>query len=237
MTFVQCSIDYEETDDPFDNAWSDIITTLIIYGAVGLALFLAFEWKRGNLDVYACRAALYPDRVPEPRPLGCLAWVKAIFALPDQEVLEYAGLDAFVLLRFLTLALWTSFAMMIWGLVVLMPIYGTGERDVQNSFAQLTMDNLSQQSPRLWASVISAYLFTGIVLFGINLETLEYAQVRLDFLINGDVNFFDQYALTARVEMIPKAMRSEAELKAYFERLFPKKIVDAVLFMDIQPTN
>jgi len=66
---------------------------------------------------------------------------------------------------------------------------------------------------------------------------VEYAQVRLDFLINGDANFSDQYALTARVEMIPKEMRSDAELKSYFERLFPKKIVDAVVFMDIQPTK
>lgn len=58
-----------------------------------------------------------------------------------------------------------------WGFVVMVPIYLTGGRhrdDFQDTFAEITMDNLKKGSDQLWASAIFHALVNFYALYSIN---------------------------------------------------------------------
>jgi hypothetical protein len=193
MSFFQCSIGQDDDNsnssdsDVYGNVWADFITSVTLYGALGAGCMVFFEVMRSKRNVFASRANCLPHRTPtiidEKKSFG---WIRALWIMTDEDILDVAGMDGYVFLRFLGFCNRISVYAMIAGCVVLMPVYLTSGGIVQSLFGKLTMDNIPQRSGILYISVASAYLLTIGVLFSVDVECKVFSRSREKFMISGD---------------------------------------------------
>ena len=225
---LQCSLDNDKDDEheQYTNVWGALATTLIIYGSLGIMLLLTFEAARSNGKVFASKVYLgLGYRVPELLPpRGCFRWLMPLVAIGNDEVVktvDQVGLDGYVVLSFLWLCLRVSTAAMLWGFVVLIPIYATSGRDTGSSFGQITMGAVHNGSPRLWASVASTFLLTLGTLKLMDDDWDTFVRLRIRFMGRGDVDIPGgrQQSHSVRVESLPRHLRTDFALAKYFDDL------------------
>ena len=85
----------------------------------------------------------------------------------------------------------------------------------------------------MWAPVAYAYFFTAVILRLLTKEARRYARLRTRFLAEGDDDDGPQARCSVVVERVPKALRSDDALTAYFRRLMGADAVhSAVVFVD-----
>jgi hypothetical protein len=109
---------------------------------------------------------------------------------------------------------------------ILVPVYATGEATGNDTeaFNQLTLARVGQGSNRLWVTLACWYIFIAFLLREIWNEWRQYGKYRYDFLAKGDIDSPPEFRYSVRVENIPPELRSNAKLRAYFERLFPNQV-------------
>lgn len=207
---------------------ASIYTSLAWHGFFGIFFIIAFEFlRRKYVEIYSPLARL-PGR---PRPSQALfGWVWQALQFQDVQMLQLAGMDGYVYIRFM----WMSFkicASCSIGAVMLLCVYGTAPGvDTVHGVDRVSMANLEQQSARLWASYIFMYIFTGIFLYIIHKEYEHFAEMRMKFY-STDRNFETllptQAKYTVTVENIPKAYQTSEKLRQLFERIFPGEVVFA----------
>lgn len=215
--------------------WYPIWTTAVVSCGCGAVLLLFFLWRRRveykNKDTYSIfesRQYTRAHRSPPPFDGGVgslLGWAKSAYAVTDEQFLAYAGLDAFMLLRFLRL----SFRLALLGTIMaaaLIPLYATGEErgpETEN-FNRITLARVSANSNRLWGVLACWILFILVLLRELWLEWRVYATHRYEFLAHGDVDTPDDFRYVVRVENIPKSLRTNHEIGLYFEQMFPHQV-------------
>jgi len=242
MPLFQCSIGSDDHDDDeidlYANVWDSFITTVTIFGSIGMMCYICFEVFRSNRVVFASRGNRLPHRVPDFLPEGPFRWIKALHEISDAEVLKIVGVDGYVFLRFLAFCLRVCFASCVVGLAVLMPIYSSAG-SVQSTFGSLTMDNVPQHSGLLYYSVASTYLLVIGVMLGIDCECRRFVAARSKFMTAGDVDVPGklQMMYTCLVEGIPTHLRSETALFKYFEELFPGQVLSTVVHLNLNDTK
>ena len=99
--------------------------------------YIMFEAFRGMGHVYTSRAPLYRRQrtgaaPPDERPRFPLAWVWPVLSVEDDRLLKLAGLDQFVMVRYIKLC-WKicAFATVVC-LAILVPVYA-GDGDESNN--------------------------------------------------------------------------------------------------------
>ena len=109
----------------------------------------------------------------------------------DDDLLKAIGMDAYVFLRFLKLAATVLSITSFLGLIILLPVYFTGEGN-DNIFGinLYSMANLKTNSSRLWASWVFTYVYTIIFLYFIHLEYKNFAAKRKQYFKFGDEAYF-----------------------------------------------
>ena len=128
-------------------------------------------------------------------------------------------------LRYLRLCMRLTGFSAFWGLAVLYPLYYTGmPAGPTHGFYRCTLSNVGADSPRLWAPVALMYLYTLMGLYLIYREHELVLRLRQDWLAYGDVDTPAQARHSVVVERLPRALRSDGALRAYFELLFPGKV-------------
>lgn len=60
-----------------------------------------------------------------------------------------------------------------------------------------------------------------------------FSKNRYDFLANGDPDTPKDFRYAIRVEQLPPKLRSSVALAEYFERIFPKKVRQATVYLDV----
>jgi hypothetical protein len=189
-SLFQCDSDDDDSggpDDIYADVWGDFVTTVTLYGMLGLGCFVFFEIMRSKQNVFASRANSMPHRMPALLPNKAVRWIKSLWDLQDPEVLNIVGMDGFVFLRFLGFCLRICFASMVMGLGVLMPVYYTSSGgSVESLFGKLTMDNLAPESKTLYCSAAGAVLLTLGVLLAVDLECKLFASSREQYMAAGD---------------------------------------------------
>lgn len=167
-------------------------TTILLYGSIGFGLLLVFEYSRSNSfptsknntnqieNIYSC------GRSKIKLPSGFLKWVIPLIKINKEQVLKTAGMDGFVLIRFLNQCLKISSFCLILSLLILFPTYSTGQSDMQSSFGKLTMDHIDLGSNKLWVPFIVNYAITCFVIYCVKIEWDLYVTSRLEFLKSGD---------------------------------------------------
>ncbi len=179
-------------------------------------------------------------KLPE-LPTGFLAWLRPVMATPKERVLQVAGLDAYMLLRYIRMCLKICCFSGFFGLVVLVPLYLHGNRakpydgSVHAIMADpklISMGNIKELH-FLWVPIFFAYLTTFHTLYLLKREYKQFLTLRLTFLSVGDPDVDIQKSFSVLVDRIPLEYRSNTGLYALFDEIFPGDVHSAVVALRV----
>lgn len=221
-----------------DAATSSVFATLGFNALLGFVVMVVFEYFRVHqLDIYSPKVRKDAnEEIPVPTS-ALFGWIPNLWKLSDDDMLRIAGLDAYVYLRYIKM-LFRIGLLCCCGLPILLPVYVTaaGLPDVEG-INKYSMANIELQGMRLWASVVFAYLFTGVFLFYIDREYENFARARTLFFNGVDKTLPDQMAYTVIVENIPEEYRTSDKLRDFFETLFPGEVLHASMAVFLKPLD
>lgn len=199
-----------------------------------------FEWQRHRRTSFWPRSRYCPGKVLESQYPGFMKWAAPLKAIPDDEMVELVGLEAFVFIRFMRMGIrMTAFGSII--AIVLLIVFGTTPHDngeYQTTFYSWTIGNVVHRSGRLWAPVLGSWFITAHALYELLAECKAFVRLRQAFMTTAEkpaegANIGElgqlQSTFSVMVERIPSECRSDAALRAYFEHLFPGQVVSAVV--------
>lgn len=218
------------TNDTTTTVTSDvqvIRNTLRIYGSLYLVLIILFCLFRTRFPkTYNVRNWVPELRIDlAKRHYSSIDWFWKLWWIPDDEFREQCGMDALCFIRMLRFGLQISLVGMcnsIW----LLPTYGTAHfsketENVVDHLQMVTVAHLPPGSTRFFATVISAYITFGSVMYFLLKEFEWFTENRHKFL-----SAKKPYNYTVYVSHIPLEYRSSHKLLAYFRGCYSH---DAVL--------
>lgn len=234
--------------------FSGVLETLLIAASFALFILIVFETHRFYKQIYLKRYQqkfITTNRVP-PYPSDSLfGWFFAIRKVSEAELLRMVGLDAYMLLRFIVVCYKFSLFLTFWGLLVLVPCYGTANPDP--NWDRFAISNLltgeKKFKYRLWVSAFFSYLFTAYFCQLMYAEYNNFSIRRLQYLVqsplsnsathnNGDLGLDPdtppQKYFTVMVERIPGHLRSATALYKYFDKIFPDDVYTVEIALDIK---
>ena len=183
--------------------------------------------RRRQPRTYAPRAALGHATPPMLPTRGIvLNWVAPLMRLDEEQILAIGGYDVLVYLRFIALPLKVFGSFAPYALVVLLPVnlsasYKDGP-SLPNLFTRLSMAIIPEQDPRLWAHFIGIAVLTFLTFHWLGRECRWYTRLRHRFLAER------KDARVVFVRRLPPKLRGSKALGAYFEHVYPGKIIGAV---------
>lgn len=199
---------------------------------------IIFEYFRvRQLDIYTPKLRKdAEDEIPVPSR-SIFGWIPNLWRLSDDDMMQIAGLDAYVYLRFVKMMFKIGIACSC-GLVLLLPVYVTavGNKGVVG-INKYSMGNIEQGGLRLWASVGVAYIFTLIFLVYIHREYENFAKARTKFFRGVDKTLPPQMSYTVIVENVPSEYRSSEKLQEFFDNLFPGEVLFASMAVHLESLN
>jgi hypothetical protein len=221
----------DEPYNPQEPSARVLSTQIIIASALGvMALFsfcvLRFKWPK----LYAARRA---RRKGLPQLANSLfGWMLSLYNISEDEILEHAGLDAFVFLGFFKTAIKLLFICSVCGVTIISPIrlYYTGKYDQDDDkfvgqlwkryLGYVGDDGVSDHEPEdfmnyLWVYVIFTYIFTMLTAYLVLKQTNKVVRIRQEYL-GRQSSITDR---TIRLSGIPRDMRTDTALKEHIESL------------------
>jgi len=215
--------------DPRSSINSQALLTqqLTIAFSLGIPAFLLFCIMRKRWDkLYNSLQDKRKLDLP-PLPESTFGWVMTVFNVTDEQVLQSAGLDAFVFLSFFKMAIKFLVAASLFGWIVVAPInqYTGGSFTLQPP--KLNTDG-SQNSGLLWAYVLFVYAFSGITCYFLWKQTRNITDIRQRFL--GHRNSITDR--TVRIKGVPKHLRSEESLRNHITSLDIGDVTNVVICRD-----
>lgn len=214
-----------------------VLNTLYINAGVFVFLLLFFEFNRHMRSIYLKR--LTPKfestkRVPPRPPTHLFGWLAALRRVTEEDLLRMVGLDAYMLIRYINVCLKISAFLMFWSCVLLIPIYVTSKGG-QVEWNKYTIANIPDDPSayQLWVPTLLIYFYSAFFCHLMYSEYKNFVQKRIQYLILGDPDTPIQTYYTVIVEKLPQALRSEAMLRAFFEKLFPDQVYAVELAYDL----
>ncbi|XP_078445970.1 hyperosmolality-gated Ca2+ permeable channel 1.2-like [Wolffia australiana] len=119
--------------------------------------------------------------------LKFLAWMPEALKMPEAELINHAGLDSAVYLRIYLIGLKIFVPIAFLGFAVLVPVNWTNDT-LENSklefsdIDKLSISNIPEKSPKLWAHLVMAYAFTFWTCYVLLREYEIVSSMRLHFL-------------------------------------------------------
>lgn len=217
-------------------------TQLVLSLAIGISTFILFCFLRRRWPhMYAVRTLRKNLVRQRMLPDHLFKWVGAVLAISDEEVLEYSGLDAFVVLTFFKMGIMVFLPLAALGGGVLSPIryYFTGNYDKDNitwliisSFSTGAEPPLHEEFPRyLWVYPVFTYLFSAVVYYALFQYTKLVIKMRQKYLASQN-SITDR---TIKLDGIPRRLlrnNDPSVLKSFIEDLGIGRVVDIKLIYD-----
>lgn len=217
-----------------DAQTSSVFASLILYCSIGALLLLLFEWFRSyQNNIFKPRIFSKPKNIPSKNTIkGPFKWIILINQIDDNEMLSVAGLDGYVLIRFIRMSLQISISCFILSIILLLVYSLEFEKNKDNANVVginiFTMGNLLNRSKRLWASWLFAYIFYGVFLYCIHMEYMNFSIRRQEYFKYGnDKEINIQTSFSVFVENIPKEFQNNQKLFNLFNDIFPGQIYSA----------
>ncbi|AET39244.1 Csc1p Ecym_4167 [Eremothecium cymbalariae DBVPG len=231
-------------DDPppdYRRPTTPIVTLqLLIASLLGLFAFISFSiLLRRFPKLYASRKYRIPS-LPDWNEKSLFGWLPVLYRITDQQVLEYAGLDAFVLLGFFKMSIKFLSVCCFLSMTIISPIRysftgryddgndgdggnGTGTYYASSVLKELPIpeyDGGNEDAPEraevyLWMYVVFTFFFTLLALYMLVEQTKIVVKTRQQYLGR-------QRAITdrtIRLSGIPMKLRNEQKLKQHIEGL------------------
>lgn len=253
-----------DADRDFRRPSAMVVTTqLAIASVLGLFALLSFSILLKKLPrLYASRK--YKNngalRLPSWNERRLFGWLAVLIKIKDDDILEYAGLDAYVFLSFFKMCIKLLFTFSVFSIGIIAPVryYFTGYYDgddsgdvpseVGSSFVRGYVENGHPQSSMtvepvdvapetanlyLWMYVIFTYFFTILTIVTLIRQTTEVVNTRQQYL--GKLNTITDR--TIRVAGIPPELRDVDALKKRIEELKIGKVSSITICREWGPLN
>lgn len=231
-----------------DQTTSGFLTALGLGVGVGIILVLLFSFLRTRIpDVYQLRALLNTWKshdnyngarvgVVEPMPDDSFfGWVKSIFTVSEDQVVRKIGLDAAMFFRFIRTAFYISGLLAIFGIFILMPVYGTDDyykkHDNIRGLRIVSLANVNPKNDRFWATVIAEFFTTAVVVVFMSMDFKHFANLRRKYRVSDNPTNY-----TVVVYDIPKDSQTEAAIRERFEAMVPGQVSSVALIRDPSPS-
>ncbi|KAK5826131.1 CSC1-like protein ERD4 [Gossypium arboreum] len=217
--------------------FSSFLTSLGTSFTIFIILMLLFTWlsaKRGNAVVY------YPNRILkglEPWEGGLktrnpLAWIREALSSTEQDIINMSGIDTAVYFVFLGTVLGILVLSGVVLLLVLLPTASTDDevkknaksttsKGTFNDLDKLSMANIEERSPRLWAFLIAVY-WVSLVTYVLSWKAYKHVSaLRANALMSPEVKP-EQFAVLVRdlPDVTPGQTRKE-QVDLYFKSIYP----------------
>lgn len=207
-------------------------TTVAIYGSIGAFCIILHAFLRTYARrKYSPRERHVPAGLAAPEvPRVPWRWfVPLLYPKCDSLVLEYAGLDAYVTIRFISLSCKLFAILAPLGLVVLGSVYATqgdeanlttaSRQELSMLTLQYVTGNGGVGTNLMWLPCVFVYIFTGIGIALLHREYVRIVPLQREYLL-----YKHQSTYSIVVERIPPEIHSRRALKRYFESLFPGSV-------------
>ncbi|KAJ5115315.1 hypothetical protein NUU61_001074 [Penicillium alfredii] len=241
----------DDSDDGPEKRWDDqtreqrdLYTQFVISSALGLGAFLTFCVLRPKwTGLYAARRRqrCAASRLPE-LPDTLFGWIPVLYRITEEEVLQSAGLDAYVFLSFFKFAIRFLLAVFVFAVAIILPLhykytgkYGVPGWDNNDSPHNKTMSVIGtlgkdKEKPitdpgYLWIYVLFTYVFSGLAVYLLLQETNRIIRTRQTYLGN-QTSTTDR---TIRLSGIPPELASEEKVKEFVEGLQVGKVESVTL--------
>ena len=116
------------------------------------------------------------------------------------------------------------------------PIYGKGSQGL-GGWQQYTLANVVSSgeltTDALWLPAAFSYMYLAYALYLLHAEFEHFVLKRLEFLIQGDPDTFQQTHYTIMIENVPPPLRSVTTLSAFFDKLFPGEVYSAEVMLQL----
>lgn len=135
--------------------------SLVVAGAMVLVFVILRRSQRRTYMPRTYLGVLPPEQRTPAASTGLLTWIRDMYKLPDEYVLQHHSMDAYLLIRFLKLASMICFVGCLITFPVLLPVNGTGGAGkVQLDI--LSMSNVAEDKfARYFAHTFIAWIFVG----------------------------------------------------------------------------
>ncbi|KAJ5541614.1 hypothetical protein N7494_006690 [Penicillium frequentans] len=223
----------------------DLYTQLVISFALGLGAFMSFCVLRPKwTELYAARRKQRSSasRLPE-LPDSLFGWIPVLHRITDDEVLQSAGLDAYVLLCFFKYATRLLLYVFIFAVGIILPVHLSytgnsgipGWDDHDDSPGNDSMSTIGAlgkgdkdaiiDSNYLWIYVVFPYVFSGLAIYLLLQETNKIIHTRQTYL-GSQTSTTDR---TVRLSGIPPELKTEEDIKCFVEAIHIGKVESVTL--------
>lgn len=205
-----------------------VTTQLVISISMGVLAFLTFcilRCRFPNIFMARLNYLSNSDRKYLPPALdrhSLFGWLGVLYKITDDEVIQYAGLDAYVFLGFFKMSIKLLFTCWLCSTVVISPIrwWFTGDYDDDNGkkgskTPQQPTDGFDYSKAYLWLYVIFTFVFTFVALHYL-LEQASRVIKRRQQILGHQSSVTDR---TISLSGVPPELRSERALKETIETL------------------
>ncbi|KAG7884214.1 hypothetical protein KL938_002086 [Ogataea parapolymorpha] len=213
-----------------------VTTQLLISAVAGFLIFSAFCVLRCRFpNIYMARMNYLgvSNRKFMPPVLSTkslFGWLGTVWRITEADILEYAGLDAFVFLGFFKMSIKLLSVCWLFSVLIISPIryYFTGDYDQgdgDDSSDPKDPSDATDYHTYLWLYVIFTYIFTFITEYFLMQQTRKVIQYRQNILGNQN-SITDR---TIRLSGIPPELRNERALRESIESLGIGKVAKIVI--------
>ncbi|KAI8973738.1 hypothetical protein BDF20DRAFT_883871 [Mycotypha africana] len=200
---------------------ADIGSQFTICLVAGLIFFIAFCYFRTRVTTLFSPRSNMKRHKPPDLPKSFLGWIWPLLKIGDEEMLNNVGLDALLMLKFITMGIKIFGVCTIFGIIVFIPITMTSDAShIGNSTStldRLSINIIEEDSHKLIAYLVFAYVFTLVTFFFLNQSYSRYIYLRAKFLLNqSKKNLVTRSVL---VTGLPDYLQSDEALTDYYEHL------------------
>jgi hypothetical protein len=239
LPFSQSDRDLSSTDDDTTtiDETDSLKNTVIINVIIFLLLITLFEINRHFKSIYFPRLQskfIRAKRVPVEPAWYPFAWIVEIIKVTEEDLLRMVGLDAYMMIRYLSICFRSSLFLSFFGVVVLVPVYATagGQEVAWNKYTLANVPD-SAHSAQLWVPAIFAYIFTAYYCYLLHAEYKNFMDKRITYLLEGDPSTPQQTYYTVMLEHLPSQLKSVESLTTFFDSVFPGQVHSVELSLDL----
>ncbi|KAK9022751.1 hypothetical protein V6N11_002994 [Hibiscus sabdariffa] len=233
--------------------FSSFLTSLGTSFIIFIVLMVLFAWlstRQGNTVVY------YPNRIVKgldpweggSKTRNPIAWIREAVSSTEQDVINMSGVDTAVYFVFLSTVLGILFLSGIVLLPVLLPIAATDDGVKKNvhsttsngSFSELdklSMANIQEKSPRLWAFLIATY-WVSVVTYFLTWKAYKHVSALRATALRSDEVKPEQFAVLVRdfPDVTPGQTRKQ-QVDTYFKSIYPETFYRSMVVTDNKEVN
>ncbi|KAI9316332.1 hypothetical protein BX666DRAFT_227509 [Dichotomocladium elegans] len=214
-----------------------LTTQLLICAATGLLFFLIFCFLRTRerwAPIFAPRMHMKRHK-PPALPNTFFGWILPLLKIDNREIMYKVGLDAVVMLQFLTMAIKLFGICSVFGIATLVPISVTNGNVTQTNLTgqidNLAITVLDDSSSFLIAYLVYTYLFCFLTFFFVHQNFHSFLYLRARYLLRVSKTLSCR---TVVVTGIPRDLRSDEKLADYYSNLGLGSVVKAHMVRQIK---